>query len=117
MIGDSDRLIQCLKNLIGNAVKYSELRSEIALEINAQDDSVLFTVKDHGQGIPVDQQERIFERFQRADGVTLRRGDSSSGLGLSIVKMLMEGMGGSVRVQSEIGVGSRFILTLQRSLS
>ena len=51
------------------------------------------------------------------DGVTLRRGDSSSGLGLSIVKMLMEGMGGTVRVQSEIGVGSRFILTLQRSLS
>ena len=117
VIGDSDRLIQCLKNLIGNAVKYSELRSEITLEINSQDDSVLFIVKDHGQGIPTDQRERIFERFQRADGVNLRRGDSSSGLGLSIVKMLMEGMGGSVRVQSETGVGSRFILTLQRSLS
>ena len=98
-------------------MKYSELRSEITLEINSKDDSVLFIVKDHGQGIPTDQRERIFERFQRADGVNLRRGDSSSGLGLSIVKMLMEGMGVSVRVQSETGVGSRFILTLQRSLS
>ena len=53
----------------------------------------------------------------RADGVSLRRGETSSGLGLSIVKMLMEGMGGSVSVQSEVGVGSRFILTLQRSSS
>ena len=57
----------------------------------------------------------IFERFQRAEGVTLRRGDSSSGLGLSIVKMLMEGMGGRVHVESQIGLGSRFVLTLQRA--
>ena len=114
-IGDPDRLVQCLKNLIGNAVKYSNLDSIIELDFNVKDDCVLFSVIDHGQGIADDQQERIFERFQRADGVTLRRGDSSSGLGLSIVKMLMEGMGGSVDVQSKVGVGSCFILVLQRS--
>ena len=115
-VGDPDRLVQCLKNLIGNSVKYSELNSAIELDFEVQGECVLFSVVDHGQGIPGDQQERIFERFQRAEGVTLRRGDSSSGLGLSIVKMLMEGMGGGVRVESEVGIGSRFILTLQRSL-
>ena len=115
-VGDHDRLVQCLKNLIGNSVKYSEPHSAIDLDFEVQDECILFSVVDHGQGIPDDQQERIFERFMRADGVTLRRGDSSSGLGLSIVKMLIEGMGGSVRVQSEVGIGSRFILTLHRSL-
>ena len=116
-IGDPDRLVKCLENLIGNAVKYSEPMSTIDLDLVVEDQCVLFGIQDHGQGIPDDQQERIFERFVRADGVSLRRGETSSGLGLSIVKMLMEGMGGSVSVQSEVGVGSRFILTLQRSLS
>jgi hypothetical protein len=115
-VGDPDRLVQCLKNLIGNAVKYSPLGSEINLAIDVNTSHVIFSVKDRGQGIPQDQQERIFERFERADGVTLRRGDSSSGLGLSIVKMLMEGMGGSVHVQSQVGIGSKFILVLQRSM-
>ena len=117
VIGDPDCLVKCLENLIGNAVKYSEAESTIDLGIDVKDQLVLFTVQDYGQGIPKDQQARIFERFVRADGVTLRRGESSSGLGLSIVKMLMESMGGNVSVQSEIGVGSRFTLTLQRSLS
>ena len=113
-IGDPDCLVKCLENLIGNAVKYSEPMSAIDLGIDVMDQCVLFTVQDYGQGIPEDQLARIFERFVRADGVTLRRGESSSGLGLSIVKMLMESMGGSVSVQSEVGVGSRFTLTLQR---
>lgn len=114
-IGDPDRLAQCLQNLIGNAVKYSETNSCIELEINQDEECVVFSVVDHGQGIRDDQHEMIFERFQRAEGVTLRRGDSSSGLGLSIVKMLMEGMGGRVHVESQIGLGSRFVLTLQRA--
>ena len=117
VIGDPDCLVKCLENLIGNAVKYSEPMSAIDVGIDVKDQCVLFTVQDYGQGIPDDQQIRIFERFVRADGVNLRRGESSSGLGLSIVKMLMEGMGGSVSVQSEVGVGSCFTLTLQRSLS
>lgn len=114
-IGDPDRLAQCLQNLIGNAVKYSKSNSCIELDINRDEECVVISVIDHGQGIPADQREIIFERFQRAEGVTLRRGDSSSGLGLSIVKMLMDGMEGSVRVESQIGIGSRFILTLLRA--
>ena len=111
--GDSDRLAQCLGNLIGNAVKYSELNGSVAIDLEVQDNLVLISVIDHGQGIPGNQQARIFERFQRAEGVSLRRGDSSSGLGLSIVKMLMEGMGGHVSIKSQVGVGSSFILTLR----
>jgi len=101
--------------LIGNAIKYSKPNSCIELDINQEEECVVVAVIDHGQGIPDDQREIIFERFQRAEGVTLRRGDSSSGLGLSIVKMLIDGMGGNVRVESQIGIGSRFILTLQRA--
>ena len=111
--GDSDRLAQCLGNLIGNAVKYSEPNGSVAIDLKVQDDLVLISVIDHGQGIPENQHARIFERFQRAEGVSLRRGDSSSGLGLSIVKMLMEGMGGHVSIESQVGVGSSFILTLR----
>ena len=112
-VGDPDRLAQCLQNLIGNAVKYSEPNSCVKLSLGFDHGFVIISVIDHGQGIPDDQCELIFERFRRADGVTLRRGDSSSGLGLSIVQMLMSGMGGSVHVESQPGIGSRFILTLQ----
>ena len=102
--------------MIGNAAKYSDNNSSsIQIDLDQDEDHVVISVIDHGQGIPDDQHEIIFERFQRAEGVTLRRGDSSSGLGHSIVKMLMDGMGGSVGVKSRIGVGSRFVLTLQRA--
>lgn len=116
-IGDPDRMVQCLGNLIGNAVKYSPPGTSIALDLALQDDWVVVSVIDHGQGIPEDQHGRIFERFQRAEGVSLRRGDSSSGLGLSIVKMLVEGMGGRIQLESTVGVGSRFSLMLRRSMN
>jgi len=113
-IGDVDRLTQCLHNLVGNAVKYSAENSAIELHLNQHEGNIVISVVDHGQGIPEDQHEIIFQRFQRAEGVLLRRGDSSSGLGLSIVQTLMKGMGGNVHVESQIGIGSRFVLTLQQ---
>ena len=103
-VGDPDRLVQCLENLIGNAVKYSEPESPIALELKIDSQSVEVSIVDSGQGIPRDQQELIFERFKRADGVVLRKDQTSSGLGLSIVKMLVDGMGG------EILLGSKWVL-------
>ncbi|CAK29313.1 Two-component system sensor histidine kinase [Synechococcus sp. RCC307] len=115
-IGDHDRLVQCLENLIGNAVKYSEPDRPIALDLQVDNFEVAVTVVDQGQGIANDQLERIFERFQRAEGVTLRQGQSSSGLGLSIVKMLVDGMGGSITVHSVPGEGSRFTIRLKRFL-
>lgn len=115
VIGDPDRLIQCLSNLIDNAVKYSDSDSEVVMRIHATAETVIFSVVDHGQGIPDDQQQLIFDRFKRAQGVKLRRGESSSGLGLSIVKMFVTGMGGEVSVQSTVGEGSCFSVVLNRS--
>ena len=112
VIGDPDRLVQCIDNLIGNAAKYSPKNTPIALEVSTTTEHVSVTVKDQGQGIPSNQLERIFERFTRAEGVILPYRQSSSGLGLSIVKMLIEAMGGTVSVQSTVGQGSRFSLRL-----
>jgi len=112
VVGDADRMVQCLGNLIGNAVKYSPENSEIRLLVRRQPDGVAVSVRDQGQGIAEDQLGLIFERFQRAAGVVLRRGESSSGLGLSIVKMLVQGMGGTISVTSTVGEGSCFTICL-----
>lgn len=112
VIVDSDRLVQCVGNLIGNAAKYSKTKSPIALQVSCSTDHVSITVRDQGQGIPNNQLERIFERFTRAEGVRLPYRQSSSGIGLSIVKMLIEAMGGTVRVESTVGEGSAFTLSL-----
>ena len=112
VIGDPDRLVQCISNLIGNAVKYSAPDSPISLEVRPNPKTVRLIVEDQGQGIPADQLERIFERFTRAEGVSIPKGQSSSGLGLSIVQMLMEAMGGTVTVRSTVGEGSQFSLEL-----
>ena len=112
--GDSDRLIQCIGNLIGNAVKYSDDDAPIDLYVTYDDLQVVISIVDRGQGIPDDQQERIFERFTHAEGVVLPPGQSSTGLGLSIVKMLVERMGGSIKISSKVGEGSSFSLHLPR---
>ena len=112
-VGDHDRLVQCLENLIGNAAKYSDPDSPIEVHLDAQSGWVDVLIRDHGQGIATDQQELIFNRFTRAQGVTLPRGQTSSGLGLSIVKMFVEAMGGSVSVDSIVGKGSTFGIRLQ----
>ena len=115
VIGDSDRLVQCIGNLIGNAAKYSSTKTPITLQVSTTPEHVTVTVRDQGQGIPSSQLERIFERFTRAEGVALPYRQSSSGLGLSIVKMLIEAMGGSVHVESTVGEGSAFSLQLPRT--
>ena len=112
VVGDPDRLVQCIGNLIGNAVKYSGKGSPIDLQVSSDDSKVTVSVSDRGQGIPTDQLDNIFERFTRAKGVVLPSGESSTGLGLSIVKMLMEAMGGTVSVCSTVGEGSIFSLQL-----
>ena len=113
-VGDPDRLVQCLENLIGNAAKYSDLDTPIALELGINHEYIEVSIIDSGQGIPADEQDLIFERFKRAGGVVLRKGQTSSGLGLSIVKMLVEGMGGEIFVLSEVGNGSKFTIKLPR---
>jgi len=116
--GDPARLRQIFFNLLGNAVKFTE-RGEIGLTVNGcsamRADNGLrntlcleFTVYDSGIGIAPDQQNNIFSAFSQADGQVTRK-YGGTGLGLTITKQLIEMMGGTIRVESTLGQGSRFI--------
>ncbi|BAZ47475.1 two-component sensor histidine kinase [Nostoc sp. NIES-4103] len=109
---DYNRLKQVLLNLIDNAVKYSEANMPVILKLNQFPDEAVIQVCDQGYGIPLQHQTRIFERFYRVDE-SRSHTTGGSGLGLSIVKTLVEGMGGNVSVQSKLGEGSIFTITLQ----
>nr|WP_199332540.1 HAMP domain-containing sensor histidine kinase [Anabaena catenula] len=108
---DYSRLKQVLLNLIDNAVKYSEAGMPVTLKLNQFHDKVTIQVCDKGYGIPLQHQERIFERFYRVDE-SRSSATGGSGLGLSIVKTLIEGMGGNVTVQSKLEEGSIFTISL-----
>lgn len=108
---DYNRLKQVLLNLIDNAVKYSEPDTSIFLKLNQQENQAIIQICDQGYGIPLQHQSRIFERFYRVDE-NRSHATGGSGLGLSIVKTLIEGMGGSVTVRSKLGEGSVFTVTL-----
>jgi heavy metal sensor kinase len=108
---DYSRLKQVLLNLIDNAIKYSEADTPIVLKLNQLEDKAIIQVCDRGYGIPLQQQSRIFERFYRVDE-SRSHTTGGCGLGLSIVKTLVEGMGGSVSVQSKLGEGSTFTISL-----
>lgn len=86
----------------------------MALGAASEADSVVVEVKDTGEGVPAEDLGRIFERFHRSDEAS-RLDHSGAGLGLALVKELTEAMNGSVRVESEPGFGSRFILRLPRA--
>lgn len=108
VLADRHRLKQVLLNLIDNAVKYSDSSHPIAVKLD-QLEQARIQVCDRGVGIPLQQQARIFERFYRVDE---SRSTSGYGLGLSIVKTLVDGMGGCVTVASKLGEGSVFTITL-----
>lgn len=112
LMGDPTRLKQVIYNLVGNAVKFTEvgevvLRAE-TLERNEDSARVRFSVKDTGIGISESRREDIFLSFTQADMSTTRK-YGGTGLGLTICKELLELMGGSVQVESEVGKGSNFI--------
>jgi signal transduction histidine kinase len=108
---DRNRLKQVLLNLIDNAVKYSEPEQPITLKLQDDSEQAILQVCDRGCGIPLQHQTRIFERFYRVDEAR-SRSTGGAGLGLSIVKTLVEGMGGSVAVGSKLDEGSIFTVTL-----
>jgi CheY-like chemotaxis protein/signal transduction histidine kinase len=111
---DQQRLGQILKNLLSNAFKFTE-KGEVALRVFSQDSaSVSFAVRDTGVGIAPHQQEVIFEAFRQADG-SIHRKFGGTGLGLSISRDLAALLGGAITVQSELGAGSVFTLTIPRS--
>jgi signal transduction histidine kinase len=111
VLADRDRLKQVLLNLIDNAVKYSDPDQPVTVKLDQQGEQVRIQVCDRGQGIPLAQQSRIFERFCRGDE-NRARSPGGTGLGLSIVKTLVEGMGGQVSVRSQLSQGSVFTVLL-----
>ena len=113
LTGDADKLIQVLINLIDNAIKYTPNGGRIRVEARQREDAVEIAVSDSGIGIPAKEIPRIFERFYRVDRARSRE-MSGTGLGLSIVKHIIEAHGGKVSVESQVGKGSRFVVTLPK---
>lgn len=107
-------IVQALSNLIVNAITYSDPGSTVYLDVCVDDQQAVFTVRDSGCGIPKESQQRIFERFYRVDAAR-SRSQGGTGLGLSIVKHIAQVHQGTITVQSEVGVGSTFVLTIPRS--
>lgn len=105
---DPGRLSQVLSNLLGNAQKFTPAGGTVTLVVEAREQEVCFSVEDTGPGIPEDQREHIFDRFWQGNRLD-RRG---AGLGLSIVKGIVEAHGGRVWVESELGRGSAFRFTI-----
>ena len=109
MTTDSQRLQQILKNLLANAIKFTDSGKVVLRVADAGEGRVRFDVEDTGIGIPEDQQEAVFNAFRQADGTT-RRKYGGSGLGLSISREFARLLGGSVSVASTPGQGSTFTL-------
>lgn len=114
---DPDRLRQVLLNLIGNAVKFTEV-GEITVQAgwDARAGRILFEVSDTGPGMSADQSSRLFQRFSQVDAGAARK-HGGTGLGLAICKGLVEAMGGAIGVESRPGEGSRFWFTIPAILA
>lgn len=109
--GDRNKLHQILTNLIGNALKFTPADGTIAVTVEApRPDCQQVIISDSGCGIPPEELPRIFEKFFRGNGIPLET--RGAGLGLAIVRTLVELHGGQVSVESRVGAGSRFVVSL-----
>ncbi len=111
VFGDEERLKQVFINLVDNAIKYSNENGKIEIGIAKSDKEITISVSDNGIGIPKEDLPRIFERFYRVDK-TRSRDMGGSGLGLSIVKHILELHNSTIKVESEEGKGTRFEFNL-----
>ena len=109
--GDADRLGQVLTNLLANALRFTPPAGRVAVEARGERDAVRLAVMDTGCGIAPEDLPHVFERFYRADRARARA-TGGSGIGLAIVKHIVEAHGGTVAVRSELGRGSRFEVRL-----
>src|SRR6266702_6145519 len=111
MRGDRAQLSLLLSNLLDNALRHTNSRGMVRVSVEAADGTVVLQVADTGEGIPTVELPRIFERFYRVDKARTRR-TGGTGLGLAIVRHVAEAHGGIVTVDSEVGKGSTFTVTL-----
>ncbi|MEY4417982.1 MAG: hypothetical protein RIQ88_420 [Actinomycetota bacterium] len=111
VLADAQLLTTAIRNLIENAILYSDANAQVGIGLKDEGDFAEITVIDNGIGIPIDQQERIFERFYRVDP-SRSRDTGGTGLGLAIVKHAALNHGGEVSVFSRVGLGSTFTLRI-----
>jgi signal transduction histidine kinase len=115
VLADGGRIEQVLHNLLDNAARYSDPGTSIVVEAKAQDQQAVVSIKDHGDGIPSHEVERIFQPFYRGEN-SRQRGVRGTGLGLAICKGIVESHGGQLWVDSTPGGGSAFRFTLPLAL-
>jgi CheY-like chemotaxis protein len=107
VVGERDRIAQVVGNLISNAIKYSPDGGPVEVEAKQRNGSIRIAVSDHGLGIPADQQRKLFTKFFRVDTSDTRE-IGGTGLGLALVREIVEAHGGRVGFESEEGAGSTF---------
>ena len=110
--GDRDRLKQVLLNVVANALEHAPDGSEVRLALKCDGQLAELSVVDEGPGIPEDELSRIFERFYRRDPSRNRNKGSGAGLGLSIAYWITRHHGGDIRVESSVGEGTTFVISL-----
>jgi two-component system CheB/CheR fusion protein len=113
---DADKIERIMLNLLSNAIKFTEENGSIYVNIKDKGETIVVSVRDTGIGIPEDKLSIIFERFRQVNS-SLARSHEGSGIGLSLVKNLVELHGGSISVNSDYGIGAEFIFTLPAKVS
>lgn len=116
IFADKDKISQVMVNIISNALKYTTANGFITIDIKALNNNIRISVKDSGIGISSEDLPHIFERFYRADK-SRNRMSGGSGIGLAIVKAIIEAHNGKISVFSELGKGTEFILSLPRQIN
>ena len=111
LTGDASKLSQVVYNLIDNAVKYTPREGVVRVALKADSQQAVLTVRDNGIGIPAEDVKHIFDRFYRVDKAR-SRATGGTGLGLSIVRQMVKLHGGDIAVESTVGEGSTFTVTL-----
>ena len=111
IMGNPDRVEQLLINLTENAIKYNKPGGSVTVQVFANEDEANVTISDTGIGIAEEHLPRLFERFYRVDKGRSRQ-MGGTGLGLAIVKHIVKSMGGEIEVQSKLGEGTEFLITL-----
>lgn len=111
VLGNRDHIKQVFLNLIDNAIKYTNEDKNISVKVYSQEDKIVIMVEDEGVGIPLEDINRIFERFYRVDKARSRE-VGGTGLGLAITKHIVKSLGGTITVKSELGKGSKFTVII-----